>query len=64
MERYGVFGQEDPSNVGRFGFTGQMRLPELGLTYYRNRFYDPATGRFLTPDPLGQSVCVAALFHR
>ena len=35
------------------GYDPCVRLPELGLTYYRNRFYDPATGRFLTPDPLG-----------
>ena len=27
VERYGVFGQEDPSNLGRFGFTG----PPAGL---------------------------------
>jgi RHS repeat-associated protein len=26
---------------------------ETGLYYYRARYYDPATGRFLTEDPLG-----------
>ncbi len=27
--------------------------PTTGLDYARMRFYDPTTGRFLTPDPLG-----------
>ena len=31
----------------------RVRLPELGLDYYKARFYDPAIGRFLTPDPAG-----------
>ncbi len=27
--------------------------PDTGLIYARNRWYDPSTGTFLTPDPLG-----------
>ena len=27
--------------------------PEIGLDYYKARFYDPAIGRFMTPDPAG-----------
>jgi RHS repeat-associated protein len=45
---------------GRFGYTGQMRLPELGLMHYKARAYSPAEpapakagGRFLQPDPIG-----------
>jgi RHS repeat-associated protein len=34
-------------------YTGRIWQPELGLYDYRNRMYDPATGRFTTPDPLG-----------
>jgi len=26
---------------------------DTGLYYYRNRYYDPELGRFITPDPLG-----------
>jgi RHS repeat-associated protein len=33
-------------------YAGELFLPELGLYYLRARFYDPAAGRFLTPDPL------------
>ena len=35
-----------------FGFTGHERDPETGLYYFKHRFYDPATGRFLTEDPV------------
>jgi RHS repeat-associated protein len=39
---------------GRFGYTGQMRLPEIGSFYhYKARAYAPAWGRFLQPDPIG-----------
>ena len=34
-------------------YTGRTWQPELGLYDYRNRQYDPTTGRFTTPDPLG-----------
>jgi RHS repeat-associated protein len=36
-----------------FTYTGEQVDPESGLVYLRNRYLDPATGRFLTPDPLG-----------
>lgn len=37
----------------RFGFTGREHDAALNLYYYRARFYDPATGRFLSKDPIG-----------
>ena len=39
--------------VGRFGYTGQAWIPELGLYYYKARFYSPTLGRFLQTDPIG-----------
>jgi RHS repeat-associated protein len=33
-------------------FTGQEADDETGLMYYRARYYDPALGRFLSPDPI------------
>jgi RHS repeat-associated protein len=33
-------------------FTGQRWEASLGLYDYRARFYDPALGRFIQPDPL------------
>jgi RHS repeat-associated protein len=34
-------------------FAGERWIPEIGLYDDRNRFYDPALGRFLQPDPIG-----------
>jgi len=39
----------------RFGFTGREHDAALNLYYNRARFYDPATGRFLSKDPIGFS---------
>jgi RHS repeat-associated protein len=37
----------------RFGFHGRPLDLETGLLYFRNRYYDPELGRFITTDPLG-----------
>lgn len=34
-------------------FPGQYHDPETGLHYNYARYYDPATGHYLSPDPLG-----------
>jgi RHS repeat-associated protein len=41
------------SNFGRFGYTGQVWLPEIGLNYYKARMYAPTLGRFMQTDPIG-----------
>jgi RHS repeat-associated protein len=41
------------ANVGRFQYTGQTWLPELGMYYYKARIYSPTLGRFLQTDPVG-----------
>jgi len=44
----------DPSVAGNpFGFTGEYQDPTTGLYNLRARQYDPTSGRFLSPDPLG-----------
>ncbi|ERN39820.1 RHS repeat-associated core domain protein [Rubidibacter lacunae KORDI 51-2] len=48
-----VVHETDSSVDFRFGFTGRERDEETGLHYYRARYYDPRTGRFLSEDPLG-----------
>jgi RHS repeat-associated protein len=50
---YGPWGEEGLAMSGRFGYTGQMRIPELGLMHYKARAYSPRYGRFLQPDPIG-----------
>ena len=49
-DSYGVPGSE---NSGRFSYTGQLSLPELGLYYYKARVYSSELGRFLQTDPVG-----------
>ncbi|MEJ0085781.1 MAG: RHS repeat-associated core domain-containing protein [Pseudomonadota bacterium] len=51
--RYDSYGIPAASNVGRFGFTGQAWIRELGLFHYKARFYSPRLGRFLQTDPIG-----------
>ena len=34
-------------------FPGQYADPETGLHYNNHRYYDPVTGQYLSPDPLG-----------
>jgi len=36
-----------------FGYQGLPRDPETGLIYFRNRYYDPELGRFISADPKG-----------
>ena len=40
-------------NVGRFQYTGQAWIPELGMYHYKARIYSPTLGRFLQTDPIG-----------
>jgi RHS repeat-associated protein len=39
------------SNPNRFRFTGREWDSETNLYYYRARYYDPSTGRFISEDP-------------
>ena len=50
---YDEYGVPAASNQGRFGYTGQTWLPELGFWYYKARMYAPSLGRFLQTDPIG-----------
>jgi len=50
-----VLSETDPSQGDRFKFTGREYSPELGIYYYRARWYDPSAGRFISQDPIGFS---------
>ncbi|HEX8886477.1 MAG TPA: DUF2235 domain-containing protein, partial [Noviherbaspirillum sp.] len=56
---YGAATIRAPQRPGRPAFTLNLRLPgqywdaATGLHYNRRRYYDPQSGRYLTPDPLG-----------
>jgi RHS repeat-associated protein len=53
INRYDEYGIPAATNQGRFQYTGQIWLPELGLYHYKARAYSPTLGRFLQVDPVG-----------
>jgi len=53
INRYDEFGKPQATNAGRFQYTGQMWIGELGLYHYKARAYAPHLGRFLQIDPIG-----------
>lgn len=53
VNAYDDHGVPASGNWGRYGYTGQAWLPELGLYYYKARFYSPMLGRFMQTDPIG-----------
>ena len=52
--KYSPFGEivDSTGIMPWFGFTGEQQDSTSGLTYLRSRYYNPALGRFLTPDSL------------
>ncbi len=54
-----LFEEPDPNQIAssalgnRHGFHGRPVDPETGLIYFRNRYYHPELGRFISQDPLG-----------
>jgi len=53
VNRYDEHGIPASTNMGRFQYTGQAWLPEIGMYYYKARIYSPTLGRFLQTDPIG-----------
>ncbi len=50
---YDEYGIPGSNNGGRFQYTGQASIPELGVYYYKARMYSPTLGRFMQTDPVG-----------
>jgi RHS repeat-associated protein len=53
VNSYDEYGIPAATNLGRFGYTGQAWVPELGLYYYKARMYSPTLGLFMQTDPIG-----------
>lgn len=53
VNSYDEYGIPATGNSGRFQYTGQAWLPELGMYHYKARIYSPTLGRFLQTDPVG-----------
>jgi RHS repeat-associated protein len=53
-DSYGVMSTDSGSVQADYvSYTGREAERDLGIYYYRARYYDPLTGRFMVPDPLG-----------
>jgi RHS repeat-associated protein len=56
---YKPFGEAEVNSnstvENNFRFPGQYYDQETGLHYNYHRYYNPSTGRYLTPDPIGQT---------
>ena len=53
--RYTAFGEvryADRNTPTDYRFTGQLQQRDLGLYFYKARFYDPVLGRFISPDTI------------
>ena len=53
INTYDEYGIPGAGNTGRFQYTGQMWLPEIGMYHYKARIYSPTLGRFMQNDPIG-----------
>jgi len=53
VNAYDEYGIPNATNAGRFQYTGQAWIPELGMYHYKARIYSPTLGRFLQTDPIG-----------
>jgi RHS repeat-associated protein len=53
VNTYDEYGIPGAGNAGRYQYTGQVWLPELGMYYYKARMYSPTLGRFMQTDPIG-----------
>ena len=53
VNTYSDYGSPGYGNLGRYQFTGQFYLPEVGLYDYKARLYSPAQARFMQTDPVG-----------
>jgi len=53
VQSYDEYGIPASGNSSQFQYTGQMYLPQIGMYYYKARFYSPTLGRFMQTDPIG-----------
>jgi RHS repeat-associated protein len=55
INSYDEYGVPSVANVGAYGYTGQVWIPQIRMNYYKARMYAPAIGRFMQTDPIGYS---------
>jgi RHS repeat-associated protein len=53
VNTYDEYGKPGSGNAGRFQYTGQKWIADLGLYDYKARMYHPSIDRFMQTDPIG-----------
>lgn len=53
LNKYDEFGVPQSTNLGRFGYTGQARIPQLNFWYFKARMLSDELGRFAQTDRIG-----------
>jgi len=62
-DAWGALRRESGGSWNRFGFTGHERDTETGLVYFKGRYYDTDTARFLSQDAEVGTPDVAPSLH-
>lgn len=52
INRYDEYGIPQAGNLGRFQYTGQTWIADIGMFNYKARMYSPTLGRFMQTDPI------------
>jgi RHS repeat-associated protein len=55
IHTYDEYGIPGSNSDGRFLYTGQAWITELGMYYYKARMYSATLGRFMQTDPIGMA---------
>ncbi|EGY02316.1 YD repeat protein [Nitrospirillum viridazoti Y2] len=55
INTYDEYGRPGANNKGRFQYTGQIWLSEIGAYHFKARVYIPSLGKFAQADPSGYS---------
>jgi RHS repeat-associated protein len=63
-DAYGNYRSTAGSSFNRFAFTGHEKDNETNLYYFKARFYDPETGRFLNQDAYLGDINTPPSLHR
>jgi RHS repeat-associated protein len=63
-DAYGNYRSQAGSSFNRFAFTGHEKDNETNLYYFKARFYDPETGRFLNQDAYLGDINTPPSLHR
>ncbi|MBI1811848.1 MAG: RHS repeat-associated core domain-containing protein [Nitrospirae bacterium] len=50
---YGTIASQTGTLIQPYNFTGREYDSEIGMYYYRGRYYYPSRGRFISKDPIG-----------